>query len=115
MNNLGNSPEKSQADFIPTHDPIHLKRIKFSLLPEKIKNKLKHLNEEAETYDRWFNHLSDEDQFKEYQNFFLDGDGQVILRTKTQLVEDKAHRMRYVRVIEKLKREGKLDKGYQLK
>jgi hypothetical protein len=115
MNNAGNTPEKNQEDLLPAHDPIDLKRIKFALLPDKIKLKVIKLGEEAREYDRWFDTLDEEKQLKEYEAFFLDGEGQLIVRSKHQLMEDKAIRMRYIHVIEKLKKEGKLDESYQLK
>jgi hypothetical protein len=115
MNNYGNSPRKSKTDIIPAHDPVNLNRIKFSLLPDRAKQRLNQIAEDANAYDRWFDNLNEEDQDEEYDRFFLDGEGREILRTRFQMMEDKAIRMRYIRVIEKLKREGKLSKTYRLK
>lgn len=115
MNNAGNSPKKTKSDTMPAHDPIDLNRIKFSLLPDKAKQQLNKISEEAKAYDKWYNSLDEEEQDQEYDRFFMDGEGKEIERTKFQLMEEKAIRIRYIRHIEKLKKEGKLKKSYRLK
>lgn len=85
------------------------------MLPGKVQQKLNDLSEDAASYDKWFDQLDEKQQLLEYEAFFLDGEGEIILRSKMQMLEDKALRMRYIRKIEQLKNDGKLEDKYRLK
>jgi len=112
---MAHSPNYTLHDLTPPEDAHLVTRRFFLSLPEEEKSKIYNLYKDARAFDEWYARLSKKTQREEYAWLLLDGRGKKISKTKFQIVEDKALRIRMVRKIEKLKKDGKLEANYKLK
>ncbi len=112
---MAHSPNYTLHDLTPPEDAHLVTRRFFLSLPEEEKSKIYNLYKDARVFDKWFSGLSKKAKKEEYAWLLLDGRGKKISKTKFQIVEDKALRIRMVRKIEKLKKDGKLEANYKLK